>query len=111
MILVKIKLQVSFTITLNDADFPALSPPFHAHKCKHSTFSNNYNCALCETHGSNYVSSTNKPVSTKTVCKPVFIMSCKKSVIFSPIYKSLHASNICISKFFVAVLAVTLLVS
>ena len=49
-------------------------------------------------HGSNNVSSTSKPVSTKTVCKPVRIVSCNKPVIFSPVYKSRHARNICISK-------------
>ena len=56
------------------------------------------NCDLCETHGSNYVSSTSKRVSTRTVCKPAHIVSCNKPVIFSPVYKSHHACNICISK-------------
>ena len=78
--------------------FPPLSPPIHAHKCKHSPYSIICNCDLCETHGSNYVSSTSKPVSTRTVCKPAHIVSCNKPVIFSPVYKSHHASNICISK-------------
>ena len=45
-----------------------------------------------------YVSSMSKPVNTKTVCKSVHIMSCIKPVIFTPVYKSLHASNICIGK-------------
>ena len=36
--------------------FPTMSP-----------YSNNCNRDLCETHGSNYVSSTSKPVSSKTV--------------------------------------------
>ena len=39
-----------------------------------------------------------KTVSTKTVCKPARIGSCNKPVIFSPVYKSRHAGNICISK-------------
>ena len=60
----KSKALVSFALTLNEADFHPLSPPIHAHKCKHSSFSNNFHCTLCETHGSNYVSSASKPVST-----------------------------------------------
>ena len=99
VILVKIKLQfLLLYLTLNEADFLPLSPPIHAHNCKHSPYSNNCNRDLFETHGSNYVSSTSKPVSAKTVCKPARIMSCNKPVIFSPVYKSLHTSNICISK-------------
>ena len=50
----KSKVPVSFALTLNEAEFPLLSPPVHAHKCKHSTFSNNCNRPLCETYGSNY---------------------------------------------------------
>ena len=73
--------SVSFALTLNEADFPPF-PPIHALKCKHSTFSNNCNCDLCETHGSNYVRSKSKPVNTKTVCKPVRIVSNNKPVIF-----------------------------
>ena len=54
----------SFALTLNEADFPPLSPPIHAHKCKHSPCSIICcNRDLCEIHGSNYVSSTSKPVS------------------------------------------------
>ena len=36
----KSKALVSFALTLNEADFHPLSPPIHAHKCKHSSFSN-----------------------------------------------------------------------
>ena len=43
------------------------------------------------------VTFTSKPVSTKTVCKPVRIVSYNKPVIFSPVDKSFHASNISIS--------------
>ena len=89
----KNKASVSFPLTLTEVDSPSLSPPIHAHKCKHSPYSNNCNRDLCETHGSNYASSTKKPVSTKTVC----IVGCNKPAIFSPAYKSLHASNICSS--------------
>ena len=78
-------------------DIPSLFSPVHdAHKCKHSTFSNNR--VLYEIHGSNYVSSTSKPVSTKTIYKLVCVRSCSKPVIFSPVYKSLCTSNISISK-------------
>ena len=80
------------------ADVPPLSPPIHAHKCKHSPYSIICNRDLCETHGSNYVSSTSKPVSTKTVCKPARIVSCNKLDIFSQVGKSRYSSNICISK-------------
>ena len=52
----------------------------------------------CETHGSTYVSYTSKPVSYKTVYNPARIVSCNKPVIFSPVYKSCHTGNICISK-------------
>ena len=81
----KNKASVSFALTLNEADFPPLSPPINAHKCKHSTSSNNCNHALSETHDSDNVSSTNKPVSIKIVCKPTRIASCNKPVIFSPV--------------------------
>ena len=80
------------------ADFPPLSPPIHAHKGKHSPYSIIFNRDLCETHCSNYVSSTSKSVSTKTVCKPARIVSCNKPDIFSQVCKSRHSSNICISK-------------
>ena len=90
----KNKVSVSFPLTLNEAESPSLPPPIHAHKCKHSPYSNNCNIDLCGIHGSNYASSTKKPVSTKTVC----IVGCNKPVIFSPAYTSLHAFNICISK-------------
>ena len=92
------KASISFALTLNEADFPPLSPPIHAHKCKDSPYSNNCNRDLCETHGSNYVSSTSKPVTTKTVCKSVRIVSCNKPVIVSPVSKSLHTSKICSGK-------------
>ena len=65
----KNKASISFALKLNEADFPPLSPPISAHKCKHSPYSNNCNSDLYETHGTNYVSSTSKPVNTKTVCK------------------------------------------
>ena len=94
----KNKVPVSFALTLNETYFPHFSPLVHADKGKRSTSSNNCNRASYETHGSNYVSSTSKPVSTKTVCKPVCIVSCNKSVIFSPVYKSLCASNVSINK-------------
>ena len=90
--------SISFSLTLNEADSPRLSLPIHVHKCKHSPYSHNCNRDLCETHGRNYVSSTSKPVSTKTVCKSVRIVSCNKPFIFFPVYKSLHASKICIAK-------------
>ena len=90
--------SISFALTLNQADFPPLSPPIHAYKCKHSPYANNCNCDLWEIHDSNYVSSMSKPVSTKTVCKSVCIVSCNKPIIFSPVCKSLHASKICIDK-------------
>ena len=45
---------------------------------------------------SNYVSSTSKPASIKTVCKR--IVSCNKPVIFAPIYKPCHNGHTCISK-------------
>ena len=57
-------------------------------KCKHST-SNNFHRDLCETHGSNNVDSTSKPVSTKTVCKAVRIVSCNEPV-FSCLQVSSH---------------------
>ena len=57
--------SIYFALTLNETDFPLLSPPIHAHKCKHSPYLIICNRNLCETHGSNYVSSTGKPVSTK----------------------------------------------
>ena len=63
----KNKASVSFVLALNEADFHPLSPPVHARKCKLSSFSNNFNLALCETHGSNYVSSTSKPVENLAV--------------------------------------------
>ena len=94
----KNKASDSFALALNEADFPPLSPPNHAHKCKHKPYWNNCNRDLCETHCSNYVSSRSKPVSTKTVCKYVRIVSCNKPVIFSPVYNSLHASKIYIGK-------------
>ena len=93
VILVKTKIQF---LTLNEADFPPLSLSIHAHKCKHSPHSIICNCDLCETHGSNYVSSTSKPVSTETV--KLHVLCCNKPVIFSPVYKSRHASNIFINK-------------
>ena len=89
----KNKVSTPFALTLTEADFPALSLPVHAHKCKNSPY-----LIICETHGTNYVSSTSKPVSTKTACKPARTVSCNKHVIFSPISKFRHASNICISK-------------
>ena len=58
----------------------------------------NYNRVLCETHSSNYVSSKSKSVSSKTVFKPVRIVSSNKPVIFSPAYRSLHTINIWTSK-------------
>ena len=61
----KNKASISFALTLNEADFPPLLPPIHAHKCKYSAYKNNCNQDLCETHASNYVSSMGKPVSTK----------------------------------------------
>ena len=60
----KNKASVSFVLTLNEADFHPFSPPVHARKCKLSSFSN---LALCETHGSNYVSPTSKPVENLAV--------------------------------------------
>ena len=59
--------SIYFVLTLNEADFPPSSPPIHAHKCKHSLYSIICNHDLCETHVSNYVSSTSKPVCIKTV--------------------------------------------
>ena len=100
--------SVCFALTLNEADFPPLPPTIHAHKCKYTPYSNNCNRDLCETHDSYYVSSTSKPVGTKTVCKPVPIVSCNKPVISSPVYKSLRASNILLVTLFIAVLAVDL---
>ena len=61
--------SISFALTLNEADFPPLSPPIHAHKCKHSPYPIICNRDLCETHARDYVSSASKPVSTKTVCR------------------------------------------
>ena len=75
---------------------------------QHSTFSNNCNHALFETHGSNYVSSTSKSVSTKTVCKPVHIVSCNKPVVVF-LFTSLFTLGILVLvKMSVAVLAVNL---
>ena len=34
----KIKASDSFALALNEADFPPLSPPNHAHKCKHKPY-------------------------------------------------------------------------
>ena len=85
----KNKSSISFDLTLSEAAFPPSSPPIHVHKCKHSLYPNSCKRDLCETHGSDYVSSTSKPVSTKTVCKHVCIVSCNEPVIFSPVYKSL----------------------
>ena len=73
----KNKTSITFALTLNEADFPPLTSSIHTHKCKHSPYSNNCNRDLCETHGSNYVSSTSKPVSSKTVCKPVLRAYCE----------------------------------
>ena len=94
----KNKPSVSFALTMNEADFPPLSPPIHAPKFNHSTFSKNCNYDLCETHGSNCISFTNELASTKIVCKPVRNLSSNKPVIFSPIYKSPLSSNIFISE-------------
>ena len=94
----KNKPSVFLAAPLIEADFFPLSVPVHAHQCKHSSSSNNCNRDLCETHGSNYVSSASKSVSTKTVCKLVRMESCNKPAIFSPVYKSFHASCICNSK-------------
>ena len=94
----KNKPSVFLAVPLIEADFFPLSVPVHAHQCKHSSSSNNCNRDLCETHGSNYVSSTSKSVSTKTVCKLVRMVSCNKPAIFSPVYMSLHASCNSISK-------------
>ena len=94
----KNKASVSFALTLFETDFTPFSRPIHHHKCKHSTFPKNFNHPLCETHGSTYVSSASKPVNNKTVCKLVRIWSCSEPVIFSSVYKSLHASNISIGE-------------
>ena len=85
----KNKSSIYFDLTLNEARFPPLSRPIHAHECKHSPYSNNCKRDLCETHGSNYVSSTSKHISTKTVCKHVRIVSWNEPVNFSPVYKYL----------------------
>ena len=98
----------SFALTLNEADFPPLSPPIQALKCKHITFSNNCNRDLCEPYDSNYVSSRSKPVSTKTVCKPVRTVSSNKRVLFPPVYKTLYIVILVLVKLFVAVLTVNL---
>lgn len=92
----KSKAMVSFALTLYETEFLPSYSPIYAHKCENFTLSNNCNRALCELHGSNYVSSMSKLVSNKTVWKPVRIVSCKKSVIFSPFYNFLHASNVSI---------------
>ena len=94
----KNKASISVALTLNKADFPPLTQLIHAHKCKRTSYSNNCDPDLCETHGSNYVSSTRKPVSTKAVSKSVHVVSCNKPVIFYPDYNSLHASKIFIDK-------------
>ena len=60
----KSKDSISFALTLNEADFPPLLPPIHAHKCKHGLYSIICNHDLHETHGSNYVSSTIRLFST-----------------------------------------------
>ena len=75
-----------------------------------STFSDNCNRALCEIHGSNYVYSTIKPVSTKTVCKPARIVNCNKPVIFSPIISFFTLVILVLVKLSVAALAVNMLV-
>ena len=49
-------------------------------------------------HTIHFVSSTNKPVSTKTVSKPARTVNCNKSAIVSTVCKS-HTSNILISKY------------
>ena len=87
----KNKVPVSFTLTLNETDFPLLSPLVHAGK-------GNCNRSLYVTHGSSYVNSTSKPVSTRTVAKLVCIVSYNKSVLFYPICKSLCSSNISINE-------------
>ena len=68
---------IFFALTLNEANLSPLSPPIHAHKCKHSPYSIICNHDLCETHHSNYVSSTSTPVSTK-MCKPARKVNCNK---------------------------------
>ena len=55
------------------------------------------------------VSSNSTPVSTKTFCKSVRIMSCNKPVVFL-LFTSIFALVIVLVKLFVAVLAVNLLV-
>lgn len=85
--LVKIKFQLTFLLYLHH---------FMLINVKHSTFSNNGNRALCEIPSKNYVSSTSKLVCTKTVCKPVCIVICKKPVIFF-LFTSLLALVILVS--------------
>ena len=104
----KNKPSVSFAVPLNEADFFPLSPPVHTRKCKHSSSSNNCNRDLCETHGSNYVSSASKSVSTKTVCKLVRMESCNKPAIFLQFTSLFTLVVFVIVKLLVAVLAVNL---
>ena len=85
----KNKSSISFDLTLSEAAFLPSSPPIHVHKCKHSLYPNSCKRDLCETHGSDYVSSTSKPVSAKTVCKHVRIVSCNEPITFFLFFKSL----------------------
>ena len=78
------------------ADFPHINPSVHGHKYNHCTFSNYCNHILCQTHCSNC--SKSKLIATRSICKPVHIVSCDHPVIFSPVYKFFNASNVNISK-------------
>ena len=70
------------TLTLNETDFPPLSPPAvllylsQYNLINVPTLSNKCDHSLFETHGSNNVISLCISVSTKTLCKPAGIVSC-----------------------------------
>ena len=49
----KNKFSISVALTLNETEFSPLSPLIHAHKCKHTPYSNNCDLNLFETHSSN----------------------------------------------------------
>ena len=99
----KNKVPVSFTLTLNETDFPLLSPLVHADK-------GNCNRSLYVTHGSSYVNSTSKPVSTRTVAKLVLLWAIINLFYFL-LFASLFALVISVlMKLSETVLAVNLLV-
>ena len=66
--------------------------------CKLNILSNISNQFSCKMYGSNYISSTSKPVLTKTVGTSKCCVSCSKVFIFFDVDRSLVASNVSMNK-------------